>query len=79
MKLTSRMLKRIVSEEMSGFGPMGRPEDEHAEEVDADEYAETLEKHVDHVKALKIEEARLARRIKRIKEQRTALLRKMVR
>jgi DNA-binding transcriptional regulator YhcF (GntR family) len=78
MKLTSRMLRKIVVEEMKGFGSMGRPEDEHADEVDADEYAETLEKHVDHAKALKTEEARLARRLRRIKEQRTALVRRMI-
>ena len=78
MKLTSEMLRRIVAEEMKGFGKMGRPEDEHAEEVDADGYAETLEKHVDHAKALKMEEARLTRRLRHIREQRTALVKRMI-
>lgn len=78
MKLTSQMLRKIVAEEMKGFGKMTDPEDAKADEVDADGYADTLEKHVDHAKALKTEEARLTRRIKHIREQRVALLRRMV-
>lgn len=78
MKLTSQMLRKIVAEEMKGFGKMMDPEDAKADEVDADGYADTLEKHVDHAKALKTEEARLTRRIKHIREQRVALLRRMV-
>ena len=43
-----------------------------------DAVADALEKHVDHAKALKTEEARLTRRIKNIREQRVALLRRMI-
>lgn len=78
IKLTSKMLRKIVAEEMRGFGKMAQPEDMHAEEVDADGYAETLEKHVDHAKALKMEEARLARRLRHIREQRAALVKRLI-
>ena len=44
-----------------------------AEEVDASEFAGSLEKDVDYLKALKIHEARLMRRVKQIKEAKQVL------
>ena len=68
MKLTSRLLKRIIREEASKFGDMESTEDraDDVEEVDADEYADSLEKKIDYVKALKIEESRIRRRLSEI-------------
>jgi len=79
MKLTTTILKKIIAEEvtklreakaMKGFGDMESTEDaaKDAEEVDADEYADSLEHHVDHYKALGLEEARLTRRLAQIHE-----------
>ena len=63
MKLSSKVLRRIIAEEAA----------KDTEEVDADEYADTLEKKVDMMKALKIEEARLLRRVKKIREEKKVL------
>jgi hypothetical protein len=59
MKLTRNLIRKLISEEI----------EKKAEEVDADSYADALEKKIDFVKALKLEEARLSKRLKRIKEQ----------
>ena len=59
MKLTRSLIRKLISEEI----------EKKAEEVDADSYADALEKKIDFVKALKLEEARLSKRLKRIKEQ----------
>jgi hypothetical protein len=64
MRITSTFLKRIVLEEMDKMKPLA-----DAEEVDADGLADTLEKKIDYVKALKIEESRLLKRLKKIREQ----------
>ena len=81
IQLTPDILRSIIEEEVKGFGKMGDVEDESAEEVDADEQADSVERpvdwkkanaikesdtldgHMDYVKALKIEEARLTRRL----------------
>jgi len=75
MKLTSTLLRRIIEEEVSKFGDMRSTESaaKDADEVDADEYADALEKKIDYMKALKIEESRLRRRIIRINETRRKL------
>lgn len=68
MKLTPELLKRIIAEEAAKFGDMESTEDraDDVEEVDADEYADSLEKKIDYVKALKIEESRIRRRLSEI-------------
>jgi hypothetical protein len=89
MKLTSELLRKIVAEETAkmrrtrqaeakGLGKMKDVEGVKADEVDADEYAGTLERKVDHAKALKTEEARLMRRLANIREQRRRLVRELV-
>lgn len=88
MKLTSGMLRKIVAEEMQrarrvrseakGFGKMKDADSVKAEELDADEQADALEKKVDHAKALKTEEARLERRLRTIREQRRRIVRALV-
>ncbi len=71
MKLTNTLLKRIIEEEVSKFGKEKPTEDavKDTEEVDADEFADTLEKDIDYVKALKIEESRLRKRYKKIQQE----------
>lgn len=71
MKLTPQMLKQIVKEEMGKFGKMRDTKDaaKDTEEVEADGYADTLEKHVDMLKTLKVEESKLLKRLAQIREQ----------
>ena len=71
VKLTPMLLKKIVTEEVAKFGDMKSTEDaaKETEEVDADEFADTLEKKVDFMKALKIEESKLAKRLTSIREK----------
>ena len=70
VKLTSQLLRKIVHEEVSKFGDMESVEDraEDTEETESDELADSLENKIDYAKALKIEEARLVRRVMKIRE-----------
>lgn len=77
-KLSMEGLKKIIaSEKMNlvresgGFGPVGdvTKEPKKTKEVDADEYASTLEKEIDHLKAAKVHEARLLVKLKRLREK----------
>jgi hypothetical protein len=79
-KLTSALLKKIVREEASKFGGEEDTEERAKDtvETDADEYADALEKHLDYVKALKIEENRIIKRLSKIRETRQRVLRKIV-
>lgn len=78
-KLTSTLLRKLIEEEKSKFGDMEdtckRAKD--TEEVDADEFADTLEKHIDFVKALKIEETRLTKRLAKIQETKKQVLKRI--
>lgn len=78
MKLTSKMLRRIIEEEVAKFGAMKDVEDVEAVEVDADEHGtdKTAEKHIDFMKALKVEEMRLRRRLAKITETRSRIAKK---
>lgn len=87
IKLTPKLLKAII-EETAGFGEMEDTEDraDDAEETDADEFADSLERpvnwskansvkesdtldeHMRLMKALKIEEHRLTKRLSVIRE-----------
>ena len=79
MKLTNRLLRKIIEEEVSKFGDMETTEQraKDTDELDADEYASALEKPIDFLKALKIEENRLRRRLSRISETRRQFLRRL--
>lgn len=81
MKLTSRLLRRIIEEEVSKFGDMEDTEDRAGatEEVDADEFGsdKSLEKKIDFMKALKIEETRIRRRLQKISETRRRIARSL--
>lgn len=79
MRLTSALLKRIIAEEVAKFGDMESTEDraKDADELDADEFGsdKSLEKKLDFIKALKIEENRLRSRIAKINETRKRIAR----
>jgi len=81
MRLTSRLLKRIIEEEVSKFGAMDDVESraKDTEETDADELADALEKKIDYAKALKVEESRLRRRLAKISETRVRVLKSIAR
>jgi hypothetical protein len=73
VQLTPKMLRSLIEAEVKkGFGDMEDVEkrEKETEETDADEYADALEKHVDYLKALKVEEKRLTTRLQRVKESR---------
>lgn len=76
-RITPDFLKRVIKEEarklrLETSDPIAagvkEAEKVTADEVDADEYAASLEKDIDHIKALKIHERRLIRKIKKIRE-----------
>lgn len=78
-KLTSRLLRKIIDEEVAKFGDMEDVEKKagSTEEVDADEQADSLEKHIDYVKALKIEESRLTKRLAKVRENKQRALKRI--
>lgn len=71
MKLTSSILKKIIEEEVSKLSSKTASGNVKADEVDADELADSLDKKIDYVKALKLEEKRLQKRLTRISEIKT--------
>ena len=82
-KLSPRRLKAMILEEAENLKletlEQGKddPEKVDAEEVDAGELAGSLEKDIDYMKALKIHEKRLMRRVKQIREARNILRRRV--
>ena len=77
--LTPRLLRKIIEEEVAKFGDMEDTEKraKDTDEVEADEFADSLEKQIDYVKALKIEETRLTTRLKKIQENKRVLIKKI--
>ena len=79
MKLTNELLKKIIAEEVAKFGEIESTEDRAKDsvELDADEVGsdDALEKKIDYIKALKIEETRLRNRLKKIVEARERAIR----
>ena len=81
-KLTPRALKAMIKEEarkiqkessdpiVSGVEDIEKVQ---AEETDADELAGSLEKDIDHLKVLKIHEAKLVNKLRRLREAKTRL------
>jgi hypothetical protein len=70
-KLTSSMLEKIVKEEVAKIHKAKTPAEaaKATKEIKASEFAGTIENQVDFLKALKIEEARLVKRLEKIREQ----------
>ncbi|MDP6459561.1 MAG: hypothetical protein QF829_02060 [Candidatus Hydrothermarchaeota archaeon] len=82
-RLTPRMLKRMVLQEKArlretleqGQGDVTMVD---AEDVDADEQADALEKDIDYIKVLKIEERKLRRKLRRVNEDKKKLRRRVL-
>ncbi len=81
-KLDAVTLKKMIQEEAARLqtetsdpvaAGVEKPEKVKAEEVDADEYADSLEKDIDFVKALKIQEKMLRTKLAKIKEAKAKL------
>ncbi len=80
VKLTPQLLRQIIEEEVSkGFGDMEDVEKraKDTDELDADELADSLGKKIDYAKALKVEEARLVKRLANIRETRQRVLKSL--
>jgi len=79
-KITPAFLKRIIMDEARKLQKetletgVSETEKVDAEETDADEYADSLVKDIDHIKALKIQEKKLIRKIKQIREAKNRLV-----
>ena len=87
-KLTPAILRRIVLQEKRRMmketsDPVAAgiedPEKVDAEEVDADEYADSLEKDIDHLKVLKVHEQRLRKKLRKIQEARRKVRKNLLR
>ena len=71
-KLSVNGLRKFIAEQKSAiikeFGAMGAADDCKPHETDADEYADTLEKHINYLQKQGIHEAQLMRRLKQLRE-----------
>lgn len=77
-KLTQEQLDRIVMQELKKMVQQGAVEDiPNAEEVEAEDLADTLEKKIDVYKAMQVEENRLIKRVKQIRENRKKMKQKI--
>jgi septal ring factor EnvC (AmiA/AmiB activator) len=80
-KLTPSKLKRMIKEEAKKLqtelsDPVakgGDIEKVSAEEVEAEDLADTLEQDIDYLKVLKIHEAKLVKKLSRLREAKTRL------
>lgn len=73
VKLSPMQLRSLIEAEVKkGFGDMEDVSDkaDDTKEVDADEFGkdDNLDKHIDYMKALKVEEKRLKARLARVQE-----------
>ena len=87
-KLTPAILRKIVLQEKRRMmketsDPVAAgiedPEKVDAEETDAVEYAGSLEKDIDHMKALKVHERKLRLKLKKIQEAKKKIRNRVVR
>lgn len=87
-KLTPAILRKIVLQEKRRMmketsDPVAAgiedPEKVDAEETDADSYAGSLEKDIDHMKALKVHERKLRLKLKKIQEAKKKIRNRVVR
>ena len=72
-KLTPQLLKRLVVEEKEKHEKDLEAIAAKTREVEADEYADTLENEVDYLALLKIKEVRLIEALKNIREQKAVV------
>ena len=81
------MLKRMIVQEASRLRKeVSEPREENiekaakdTEEVDADDFADTIEQDIDWMKALKIHEGRLARKLREVRTTKKRLRRRLSR
>ena len=83
-RMTPKQLKRFIVAEATRLSEtleQGKDNAESvvADEVDADKLAKTLEKDVDFMKALKIKESRLKKKLAKIDEAKKALRNRIMR
>ena len=87
-KLTPAILRTIVLQEKRRMmretsdpvaAGIADTEKVNAEETDADEYADSLEKDIDHMKALKVHEKKLRLKLKKIQEAKKRIRNRVVR
>ena len=85
-RLTPNLLRKMVMEEKRRLretsdpiaAGISDPAYANAEEVDADDQANTLEKDIDHLKVLKIKERRLRRKLNQIQEAKVRARRRIM-
>jgi hypothetical protein len=85
-KLSAKALRKLVLEELSKLdeaGMSGELEDtekvaKDVEEKEASEYADSLEQNIDFMKALKIQEKRLYKKMLRLQEAKKKLRSKIL-
>ena len=84
-KLTPKLLRQMVLEEKRKLQfevleqEKENSEDVDAQEIEADGYASALEKDIDHLKVLKIQEAKLKKKLLKIHEAKKLLKRNISR
>jgi len=82
-RITPNFLKKIIIEEARKLRletletGVTDPEKVKAEETDADEFADSLAKDIDHIKVLKIKENRLRKNLKKIQAIKSQLRRRI--
>jgi len=84
-KMTPHMIKRMIVEEARRLRkevsePSEKPVEKEAketDETDADEYADSIEQDIDWMKALKIHESRLTRKLRKIRGSKKKLARRL--
>lgn len=82
IKLTPAMLRKLVKEEKRKIQEALEQGEENvdkvdAEEVDASEYADSLEKDIDHIAALKIQESILKRKYAKVQAAKKRIVKKI--
>lgn len=82
IKLTPKILRRMIQEERKSIKEtleQGHEDSEKvsAEETEAKDLATSLEKDLDHLKVLKIQEVKARKILKKILESKKVLLRKL--
>ena len=78
--LSKKTLEKMISEEKFNLGSVRSTEKvaKETKEVDANDYANSLAKHIDYAKALKIEETRLTTRIRKVQIIREKLKKRII-
>ena len=82
IKLTPALLRKLVIQEKKKIQESLEQGEENvdkvkAEEVDADEYADSLEKDIDHIAVLKIQESILKRKYAKVQKAKKRLVKKI--